>query len=292
MSGVTMLAYLVLERLSCKELARVPEPDPVMNDLVQNEAFSTAGRQEGVLAFFYLYHAVQISMLIREHDRVLDLGCGPANQLAQIARLNPDAHFIGLDASAAMLARADDTILRSGLANISLMQGDMTALSGIADASVDCVISTMSLHHLQDTDALSDSMREVRRVLKLGGGLYFVDFGRFKRLNTQRFFAQNLRDVQSVSFMNDYFNSLRAAFSVAEFTRAARLLASDLALYSTPLAPFTVILKSHRRRDSGDSLRAQVQDIFQQMSPGQQEDFNLYARWLSAGGIALPFGLS
>lgn len=287
MSGVILLAHLTLERLSWKSLPRVPEPEPVMNDLVQNEAYSIAGRQDGVLAFFCFYHALQISMLIRGNDRVLDLGCGPANQLAQIARLNPDAHFTGLDASAEMLARAGDTIRQ--LANISLVRSDMTNLSGIADASMDCVISTMSLHHLPDTAALSATMREVRRVLKPGGGIYFVDFGRFKHLATQRFFAQDLRDSQSASFMKDYFNSLRAAFSVEEFLQAAQVFASDVSLLSTPLAPFTVILKSHRRRAVDDKLRTQVQHIYRHMSPGQQEDFQLYARWLNAGGITLPF---
>lgn len=287
MSGATMLVHLILERLSRKVLTRVPESEPIMNDSMQNESFMMAGQEDGVLAFIYLYHALQISMLVRNGDRVLDLGCGPANQLAQIARLNPDAHFIGLDASTEMLDRAVGTIHQ--LTNIELVSGDMTALTGIDDASMDCVISTMSLHHLPDLAALSNTMREARRVLKPGGGVYFVDFGRFKRESTQRFFAQDLQGAQLEKFSSDYFNSLRAAFSREEFSRAAQLIGPGAALFSTPLAPFMLILKSNIRCDMDEKTRQSAQEMYLRMDAEQQKLFQLYARWLKAGGVALPF---
>ena len=289
MSGATMLAHLVLERLSRQVLPRVPEP--VMDNLSQTEAFAMAGREDGILAFIYLYQALQITPLVRNGDRVLDLGCGPANQLVQIARLNPDAHFMGLDASAEMLDRASETIRRCKVENIELTAGDMTALAEIADASIDCVISTMSLHHLPDLAALSDTMREARRVLKPGGGLYFVDFGRFKRTGTQRFFAEDRRDCQPEKFTRDYFNSMRAAFSLAELSQAAALLGPGVIRHSTPLAPFMVILKGGARRELDDKTRQSAHGLYRRMTAAQQKDFRLYARWLRAGGLGLPFAL-
>jgi ubiquinone/menaquinone biosynthesis C-methylase UbiE len=222
-------------------------------------------------------------------DRVLDLGCGPANQLAQIAKLNPQARFTGVDASAGMLDRARRTIARCGAANVELAPGDMTRLADIADASFDCVISTMSLHHLPDETALSDAVHAIRRVLKPGGGLYLIDFGRFKRVATQRFFAEDRSDIQPENFTRDYFNSLRAAFSVKELSRAMRILGDGVTRYTTALAPFMVIFKSAARRAPDEPTRQVARALYRRLGASQQIDFRLYARWLRTGGLELPF---
>lgn len=290
MSGPLMTAHLLLERLSRRApLPRVPETEPVMADLAQNEAFERAGREDGVLAFLYLYHALQITSLLRPGDRVLDLGCGPANQLAQVARLNPQAQFVGLDASAEMLDRARDTIRRCRADNVELLPGDMTSLAGLADASFDCVTSTMTLHHLPDQVALSAAMAAARRVLKPEGGLYLVDFGRLKRAATQRFFAGDRRDIQPEPFTRDYFNSMRAAFSVEELADAAALLGDGVARYQTALAPFMVVFKSRDRHQPDAVNRQSARAQLERLSPAQRNDFRRFARWLRIGGLALPF---
>lgn len=288
MSGPVMLTHLILERLSRSAQPRVPEPELVMDDFAQNEAFERAGREDGVLAFIYLYQALQITSLVRPGDRVLDLGCGPANQLVQIARLNPQAQFTGLDASAGMLDRTCETIRRCAVANIEPVCGDMTSLSGFADASFDCIISTMALHHLPDEAALTATMHAARRVLKPGGGLYLIDFGRLKRAATQRFFAEDRSDIQPEKFTRDYFNSLRAAFSVEQLSRAAQSFGDGVTRYATALAPFMVIFRSAPRRGPDASNRQMARIQYEQLSAGQQDDFRLYARWLHAGGLDLP----
>jgi len=283
-----MFFHLIVERLSRQVLPRVPEAELVMDNFAQNEAFELAGRTDGILAFTYLYQALQITPLVRPGDRVLDLGCGPANQLIQVAQLNPDAHFTGLDASAEMLNRARDTIRRGGVANIELACGDMISLAQFADASFDCVISTMSLHHLPDEAALVDAMRAARRVLKPGGGLYLIDFGRLKRVATQRFFAEDRSDSQPEAFTRDYFNSLRAAFSVDELSRAMQVFGTDVTPYATALAPFMVIFKSAARREPDALARKTAHDLYRRLSTSQQKYFRRYARWLRAGGLELP----
>ena len=260
-----------------------------MESLAQTTSFSEAGAHDGVLAFLYLYHAVQITALLQPGDRVLDLACGPAHQLAQIASLNPGVQFIGVDASAAMLACAQHTLVRAHIENVALVQGDMTHLVGQADASMDCVMCTMSLHHLPDLGALRATLLEIRRVLKPQGRLYLVDFGRLKLRSTQRFFANDLR--QSVQFTQDYFNSLRAAFSVEELTAAVALAGPDVQRHVTVLAPFMVVFRtaSERLVDAQALLRAQA--AFARLSAVQQDDFRGLAQWFRASGYALPCDL-
>lgn len=292
MSGLTMLAHLLLERLSRRVLARIPEPDLVMSDPVQIAAFCDSGRDAGVLAFTHLFHAVHMTPLLCPGDRVLDLACGPASQLAQIALLNPRASFVGLDASANMLEAARTTLAQSGAGNVELVAGDMTRLAGLfGDASMDCVVCTMSLHHLPDTEALARSMSEVRRVLKPGGAVYLVDFGRLKRASTQRFFANDRSDRQSGQFTQDYLRSLQAAFSCDELSKAVAVLGPGLLRYQTPLAPFMLVFKSASRRTLDAATQALIEQAYSRLTAEQQQEFRVFARWFGAGGYVLPHPL-
>jgi len=169
-----------------------------------------------------------------------------ADQLVQVARLNPEVRFVGLDASPAMLECAQTTLVRAHVSNVELVQGDMTRLIGLEDGCMDGVICTMSLHHLPDHAALCTTLREVRRVLKPQGRFYLVDFGRLKLLRTQRFFADDLR--QPPQFTEDYFNSLRAAFSVEELSAAVAPLGPDVQRHVTVLAPFLMVFRSAFQR--------------------------------------------
>ena len=291
MSGSAMMVHLVLERLCRRMSVRVPEPESVMSDPARNAAFGDAGRENGILAFLYLYHAVQITSVIAPGDVVLDLACGPANQLCQVARLNPQSWFLGLDASSAMLQQARATLQRCGIGNADLVQGDMTDLASLRDGCVDCVICTMSLHHLADVAALHRAMREARRVLKAEGGAYMVDFGRLKRLATQRHFALNWRHKQSATFTQEYFHSLRAAFSVDELTSAAAALGGGIERCVTPLAPFMIVFRSRPRRTWSADDRHRARRLHADLDADQRTKFRVLARWLRAARCNLPLAL-
>ena len=220
---------------------------------------------------------------------MLDLACGPAHQLVQVARLNPEVRFVGLDASPAMLQCAQSTLARDGVSNVELVRGDMMRLSHMDDASMDGVICTMSLHHLPDHAALCATLHEVRRVLKPQGRFYLMDFGRPKRLNTQRFFADDLR--QSAQFTEDYFNSLRAAFSVEELTAAVAPLGSDVQRHVTVLAPFMVVFRSSFQRQMDPPTLQRAKEAFANLSAVHQGNFRSVTNWFRGSGYALPFNL-
>jgi ubiquinone/menaquinone biosynthesis C-methylase UbiE len=264
----------------------VPEPELIMERLEQTTSFSQAGEENGVLAFLYLYNALQITSVLQPGERVLDLACGPANQLAQIARLNPDVRFIGLDASPTMLQFAQNTLSSVRLTNVELVQGDMLRLGNFEDGSMDCVICTMSLHHLPDQTALCATMREVRRVLKPQGRFYFVDFGRLKLQSTQHFFANDLR--QSAQFTEDYYNSLRAAFSVKELSAAAALLGPDVQRHVTALASFLVVFRSAFQRPIDPQTLQRAKDAFATLPLAQQHNFRSVSTWFRRSGYTLP----
>lgn len=264
----------------------MPEPDLVMESLAQTSSFAQAGEQDGALAFLYLYNALQISAVLQPGDRVLDLACGPAHQLTQIARLNPGVRFVGLDASPTMLQCAQSTLANAGVGNVELVQGDMVRLAKLEDASMDGVICTMSLHHLPDQAALHATLLEIRRVLKPQGRFYLTDFGRLKRVRTQRFFADDLR--QSAQFTEDYFNSLRAAFSVEELSAAVAPLGSDVQRHVTVLAPFMVVFRSAFRRPMDPQTLRCAKEAFAKLSAAQQANFRSLATWFQRSGYALP----
>lgn len=285
--SVAFLSHLLRERFSRHQQPRVPEPHLVMESAAQTASFSEAGGKDGPLPFLYLYNAVQITSLLKPGDRVLDLACGPAHQLAQIASLNPEVQFIGVDASSAMLACADLTLARARVENVTLVQGDMTRLLGQTDGSVECVICTMSLHHLPDQDALRAAMLAIRRVLKPHGSVYLVDFGRLKLRSTQHFFTDDLR--QSVQFTEDYFNSLQAAFSVEELSLAVGLLGPDLQRHVTVLAPFMVVFRTAFQHPLQAQTLLRAKAAFASLSAVQQDDFRGLAQWFRFSGYPLSF---
>jgi ubiquinone/menaquinone biosynthesis C-methylase UbiE len=283
-----MFGHLLLEKLTRQMQPRVPEADLIMQEYEQVTAFMEGGRDDGILAYVYLFHAVMSLPAIRPGDVVLDLACGPANQLVQIAQFHPEARFVGIDASSAMLELAHKAIADSGLGNISLQQGDITRLAGFADQSVDCVTCTMSLHHLPDTATLAATMREIRRVLKPVGGVYVADFGRLKRPATQRYFAYDRKEMQSDQFTDDFLASMRAAFSIAEFEIALDELGMTIERHATAVAPFILIYRSIERQKPSRATTEAVKAQYGALTSGQRRDFDNLARWFKAAGLDLP----
>ena len=289
MPSLPVLRVLARELLTTERAPRILEPDLVMDDPHKVAAYVQAGRPGGVMAPVYLFHCAQICEVIQPGETVIDLACGPANQLALVAQLNPDTHFIGVDLSAEMLGRARAYIAELGLKNVELRQGDIARLDGFDASSVDAVISTVALHHLPTVEHLNRTFAEVARVLRPGGGLYLVDFGHLKAEKSIEYFANQYRDRQPELFTLDYLYSLRAAFRLADFDAAHEAhLKHAGRLFSTFLAPFFVAIKTPARRQLSPELRMHLAAARANLPIYHKKDLQDLITFFRLGGLDSP----
>lgn len=272
-----MLPTLFREVLGSPEFPREPEPDLVMDDSAQVAAYTQAGRIDGVMAAAYLFHSARISQVISGCSTVLDLACGPATQLAQVAELNPEIAFTGMDLSNEMLTQAEAHIQQSGISNVEFKTGDITCLADYQDASFDAVISTMALHHLPSVELLNKCIVEIARVLKPDGALYLVDFGRLKYLRSILYFAYLNRATQPHLFLLDYERSLRAAFLPSDFkaaiSRAFSETNSQVSVITTAFIPILVLVKTGDRV-LPEKIREKLRNMAGQLPAKYKTDLN------------------
>jgi len=291
MPRLSMLPVILREAFAERTLPREPEPDLVMGDAEQVAAYTQAGRIDGVMSAAYLFHSARISQVLQGRARVVDLGCGPATQLAQIAEFNPETSFVGVELSAEMLLQAKQHVQSTGLNNVDFIQGDMTDLHQIESGSADGVISTMALHHLPSQGHLEKCFAEIRRILKPNGALYLVDFGRLKSLRSVIYFAYMNARYQTHIFSLDYERSLRAAFLREEFIQlASARLGIGYDVYSTFLMPILVVIKSADGLLSAEQRR-RFGELRDSLPKKYRSDLDLIRQLFRLGGLRDdPFG--
>jgi ubiquinone/menaquinone biosynthesis C-methylase UbiE len=106
---------------------------------------------------------------------VLDVGCGTGSLAIAAKRRVGAGDVYGIDASPEMIARARRKAGKAGV-HVHFTEGVVEALL-FPDRHVDTVLSTLMLHHLP-REARRRCVREIRRVLKPGGRVLAVDFGK------------------------------------------------------------------------------------------------------------------
>jgi len=105
---------------------------------------------------------------------VVDVGCGTGNLSFAVLAAHPDARVTGLDPDQDALRRAARKALRRGV-SLTLVQGYADRIPA-EDASLDHIISSLALHHLDD-DGRVGFAHDALRALRPGGKVTVVDFG-------------------------------------------------------------------------------------------------------------------
>jgi ubiquinone/menaquinone biosynthesis C-methylase UbiE len=113
---------------------------------------------------------------LQQGEAVLDVGCGTGT-LALLAKeqVGPTGEVCGIDASPEMIARAHRKARRRGM-EVSFKNAFAQSLPYPGDR-FNAVLTTVMLHHLPKK-ARVELAGEIRRVLKPGGRVLAIDFGK------------------------------------------------------------------------------------------------------------------
>ena len=107
--------------------------------------------------------------------RVMDLGCGTGTLAIMAKQAQPNAEVVGIDADPEMLKVAYAKKNQEKL-DVKFDVGFTNDLP-YPDASFDRVLSSIMIHHLKTPDK-EKTAHEIYRVLKPGGQLHVIDFGK------------------------------------------------------------------------------------------------------------------
>lgn len=156
---------------------------------------------------------------------VLDLGCGSGDVLFRFARAFPDARFVGVDGSPAMLdlargvADADSDLSR----RVAFVEGILPG-AAIPDLPYHLVMSHSLLHHLHRPQILWETVKAHSRP---GARVFVADLRRPDSAEDARRIVNELSSGEPEILRRDFYNSLCAAFAPEEI--AAQLQAARLA---------------------------------------------------------------
>jgi SAM-dependent methyltransferase len=211
------LSIVARERMVLRRRARVPEP-MVMDEPEAVAQFDWAGAH--ALAPVYALCARAMSPLLPQGGTVFDLGSGSGRYLAHLARQRPDIRVVGLELSKTMLALAEETLAREGVADrVTVLHGDMTECLEFMPRRVDVVSTVFALHHLPSEEQLTRCLAQIRAASE-GAGVFLFDLA---RLRNPRTWERLLRTGPQLPdrFLADSLASERAAWSFGEIAQAA-----------------------------------------------------------------------
>lgn len=294
MPSPSLLYAIGRELWSSRTLPREPEPDLIMDGEDETAAYAAAGRDDKDFAAINLFHTANICHMAQGCREVVDLGCGPATLLVEIAKLNPNVQFHGVDLSDQMIAIAQGRIQEMGLKNLRITKGDITKLDFIKDHSVDAVMSTVALHHLPTFGHLQQCFHQIGRIVNPQGSLYIADFARFKSLKTVIYFAylnEKGQPPASHLYYLDYERSMRAAFTHEDFVNlCASELPSHAKVYTTSPMPFLSITRTEPKYPLPPEILAKLKEMRAALPKQSLARLNELYRFFRYGGLATnPF---
>ncbi len=109
---------------------------------------------------------------LSKDETAVDLGCGAGTDVLVAAQMvGPAGRVVGIDMTAAMVAKARENARTMGADNVEILEGQVEQLP-LPDASADVVISNGVIDLVPDKDAV---FNEILRVLQPGGRIQIAD---------------------------------------------------------------------------------------------------------------------
>lgn len=284
MSGFAMLRMFARELLARGGIPRGPCPGGALGVDGILAAMDDGGQVDGRTAAGYLYHSARISRVLAGRRHCVDVGCGSAMQLLQVAALNPSVHFTGLDPAPAMLARARERAAGLGLSNVDFEAGDFASLLREGHGRFDAAISTMTLHHLPDITALDEALHALAVAAGDGGAVYVEDFARLKTRASIEFFVGLNAPAVPDRFSALYRSSLGAAFTLDELRAAAARRLPQVKVHSTFLVPFLTVMKTPDRPLAPETC-TRLRAMREALPSAARRDLDDLRRFFALGGM-------
>lgn len=195
-------------------MQRVPEQE-LMLDPEQAKAYAQGD--------FSTPHQMLINIMLEllpqlpAEGRAADLGCGPGDMLCRLARALPGWQVDAVDGSPAMVELAQAVIANSEdlSGRVHIFLGHIPEFP-LPSTDYDLIFSNSLLHHLSDPLPF---WRSLRRWLKKGGFAYVADLRRPPDIRTLQELVKRYAAHEPEILRRDFYNSLRAAFTVDEVYR-------------------------------------------------------------------------
>ncbi len=197
-------------------MQRIPEPE-IMDVPERAQAYADADFSE-VNASFVERLLELAGDLAQAH--VLDLGTGPGDIPLRIAPRRPGWRIVGLDASMPMLrlGQAARRVVSTAPAHQSVLAD--AKRTPFADDTFDIIFSNSLLHHLDDPVAF---WKEATRVAKPGALLFVRDLLRPDSPEAAHDLVETYAHNEHPLLKEDFYNSLLAAYSIAEVRDQVRI---------------------------------------------------------------------
>jgi len=144
---------------------------------------------------------------------MVDLGCGPGDIPVRFARALPGFTVTAVDGSEPMIALARLAVKQAGVEDRVRPLCARLPMLPLPLQTFDAVVSNSLLHHMPEPQAF---WNEVVRLGKPGGAVLIMDLFRPESQERAREIVEQYSGGEAPVLKEDFFNSLRAAFTLRE----------------------------------------------------------------------------
>ncbi len=134
----------------------------------------------------------QILPYLKNHQKILDIGCGNGRFLKFLKEEKIDSDYKGVDISPKLLEQA-----KKSLGESMFLEGSFLKLP-VETNSKDLVVSIAAFHHLPSKEYRQKALQEIRRVLSENGLLFITVWNLFQPKYKKYIWQSRIRHIYSL----------------------------------------------------------------------------------------------